>query len=139
MRLVYVRFTRPRFGSIRIYVHIPYMCLRPHVDASVSFFLLLPSFLPSSFPLFFNLPPPPLSLSFSFNRCAPLLAFCFIHPVLSCSVYIHLRYVALSRLMRFQSFATIFAGCLVKEARETDSIQERQTGHEPFASSIDIR
>lgn len=123
-RLVYVRFMRPDLVSARllyIYIYIYTVCL--NVDAFDVFFSL-----PCTLPLL-----PFLSLSLSLppsveaHLCPP---FALYARVLSCLVYIHLRYVALP-LNTISVFRNDFRWMPPKRRRETSARRgEKET--EPF-------
>ena len=136
-RLVYVRFMRPDLVSARllyIYIHgVPQRrCLRclffsPLYTATPPFFLSL-SF---SFSL-------SLSLSLEAHLCPP---FALYARVLSCLVYIHLRYVALS-LNTISVFRNDFRWMPPKRRRGTSTRRgrrEREREQRALLPTIDPR
>lgn len=137
-RLVYVRFMRPDLVSARLlYIYIYTVCL--NVDAFDVFFSLpctlplLPFFLSLSFSFSLS-----LSLSVKAHLCPP---FALYARVLSCLVYIHLRYVALS-LNTISVFRNDFRWMPPKRRRGTSTRRgrrEREREQRALLPTIDPR
>ena len=143
-RLVYVRFMRPDLVSARllyiyiyIYIYIYTRCASTSMP-SMSFFLSLVHCHSS---LFFYLSPSPslsLSLSLEAHLCPP---FALYARVLSCLVYIHLRYVALS-LNTISVFRNDFRWMPPKRRRGTSTRRgrrEREREQRALLPTIDPR
>lgn len=122
--LVYVRFMRPDLVSARLlYIYIYTVCL--NVDAFDVFFSL-----PCTLPL---LPFLSLSLSLSPLRQKRTSAHLSLYTPGSFRAQFTFTFVtSLSRLIRFQSFATIFAGCLLKGGARPRLGEGGEKETEPF-------
>lgn len=131
-RLVYVRFMRPDLVSARLlYIYIYTRCASTSMP-SMSFFLSLVHCHSS---LFFYLSPSP-SLSLSPSRQKRTSAHLSLYTPGSFRAQFTFTFVtSLSRLIRFQSFATIFAGCLLKGGaglRLGEGGERERESNEPF-------
>lgn len=128
-RLVYVRFMRPDLVSARLlYIYIYTRCASTSMP-SMSFFL---SLVPCHSSLFYLSLSLSLSPSVEAHLCPP---FALYARVLSCLVYIHLRYVALP-LNTISVFRNDFRWMPPKRRRETSTRRgrrERDRATSPFA------